>query len=77
MFMESTIHPNMVWQVDHEQSPALSFFIERTSLRYLVSCRSRGRNTLSSAWNSVQRTWRRRCLGSCASPRKSSTKTPM
>ena len=31
MFTESTIHPIMVWHVDHEQSMASSFFSERTS----------------------------------------------
>ena len=75
MLTESTIHPSMVWQVDHEKYPASSFFIEKTSLRCLVPCRSRVWNTLSSAWNIVRRTWWQRCLGPCASPRKSSTKT--
>ena len=75
MLTESTIDPSMVWHVEHEQSPASSFFVERTSLHCLVSCRSRGRNTLLSAWNSVRRSWQWRCRGPCASPRKSSTKT--
>ena len=75
MLMESKIHPSMVWHVDHEQSLPSSFFIENTSLRYLVSCRSRVRNTLLSAWNRVRRTCQRRCHGLCVSPRKSSMKT--
>ena len=49
MLMESTIHPSMVWHVDHEQSPASIFLSEKTSLRFLVSFWSRGRNTLSNA----------------------------
>ena len=49
MLMESTIHPSMLWQVDQEQSPASRFFKLRTYLRCLASCRSSGRNTLSSA----------------------------
>ena len=28
MLMESTIHPSMVWHVDHEQSPVSSFLSE-------------------------------------------------
>ena len=75
MLMESTIHPSRVWHVDHEKSPKFSFFSERNSLRYLVSCLSRGLNTLSNAWKSVWRTLRWRCRGPCASPRKSSTNT--
>ena len=73
MLMESTIQPSMVLHVDHEQSPASSFLSERTSLRCLVYCRSRGRNTLSSVWKSVRQTWRQRCCGPYASPMKSST----
>ena len=75
MLMELTIHLSMVWNVYHENSPAYSLLSEITSLRCLVSCRSRGRNTLSNAWTSVLRAWRRRCRGPCASPRKSSTNT--
>ena len=75
MLTESTIHPSTVWYVDHEQSPASSFLSERTSLQFLVSCQSRGWNTLSSAWKSVRRTWLRRCCCPCASTRKSSTNT--
>ena len=77
MLMESTIHPSRVWHVEHEQSLASSFFSERTSLRYLLSCLSRGLNTLSNTWKILWRTWRQRCRGPCASPRKSSTNTSM
>ena len=63
MLAESIFQPSMVWHVDHDQSPASIFFIERTSLRCLVSCRSRGRNTFSSVWKSVRRTWRRQFHG--------------
>ena len=54
MLMESTIQPSRVWHVDHDQPPASSFFIERTSLYTLVSCLPRDRNTLSKAWKSVR-----------------------
>ena len=49
MLTESKIHPSMVWQVDQEQSLASSFFKLSTSLRWVASCRSSVRNTLSSA----------------------------
>ena len=75
MLTESTIHPSMVCYVDHDQYPASSFLRGGTSLHCLVSCRSRGRNTLSSVWKSVRRTWRRQCHGPCASSSKSSTNT--
>ena len=70
MLTESTIHQSMVWHVVHEQSPNSSFLSKRNSLRCLVSYRSRVRNTLSSAWKSVRRTWWWRCHGPCPIPRK-------
>ena len=75
IMIESKIHPNMVWHVKHEQSPASSFLSKRNSLRCLVSYRSRVRNTLSSAWKSVRRTWWWRCHGPCPIPRKLSKNT--
>ena len=70
MLMESTIHLSRVCHVDQEHSLASIFFSKRTSLRCLVSCFLRGRNSLSKAWKSLRRTWRRRCHVSCPSPTK-------
>ena len=67
-------HPSTALQVDHEQSPFFSFFIEMGSLLVLGSFSSRGRKTVSIAFMRIFRTLVA-LSGPWARAMKSSTKT--